>query len=705
MQRLASVLTSLAIVAVAILLGAAFSGVTHQLIRLALPLPDVPVGRDEIVAALGHLLPAALIVFAGAAWFFPHKLFSSAELVAKQVYAWGAAWGAGSLYLFLMTSDVFPHQLLVGAFALAIVLFWAGYALLGTDKDAAGRSGIGGRLLAAVGATVRLLLKPLTWLAVLVTVLPLIAAVLYVVNQDFRDAVAEFRVRQNVSVEGDWMTVPVNTKTQLLQPIALRMEPGREGSMLVLERAGRLYRMGYPDNGTKELLIDFAKVVGEVNLENGALGFDFDPRYGQTGEGAGLVYVYYTSYTPEKQTNYLSRFDLSLADPAARLASRFDLIAQERPPSQYHNAGHVELGPDGYLYLSMGEMGLEDSYQRVDKTLSGGIMRIDVTGRSGVPIPRQPEGGRTQGYTIPADNPFLDVPGALGEFYAIGLRNPFRFHIDRPSGLLWTGEVGSTTWEEVNAIEKGGNYQFPYDEGGRKTTWDRPASVLGKEHGPVWTYQHTAYDRSVIGGTVYRGKRWPQLDGKYIFGDNYSGTFWAIPAENRKSGTPVTLGQADKYAQRGFTSIIQTPDDRILVTIMGSSSAPNGEIAEVVPKAQGAKASIAGAGAVAAAATEAATMSAAAIRESYVTNCARCHGETGYGDGPDAVMLKEQLGAAPTNFHTPQFKAKDRAEIRKAIAEGGAAVGLSEAMPPWSSLFEDKEIDALTDYVRNMPAE
>ena len=124
-----------------------------------------------------------------------------------------------------------------------------------------------------------------------------------------------------------------------------------------------------------------------------------------------------------------------------------------------------------------------------------------------------------------------------------------------------------------------------------------------------------------------------------------------------------------------------------------------------MPKAQGARASLVGEGTTVAAATEAATMSDADIRQSYVTNCARCHGETGYGDGPDAALLKEQFGAAPTNFHTPAFKAKDRAEIRKAIAEGGAAVGLSEAMPPWSSLFEDKEIDALTDHVGAMPAE
>jgi glucose/arabinose dehydrogenase/cytochrome c553 len=705
MQRIGSILISLIVVAIAIALGVAAADTTQQLIRLVLPLPDMPLHKIEIFDTFGYLLVAAFLTFALAAWMFAQALFASAERTAKQVYTWGAAWGAGSLYLFLMTSDVFPHHLLVGAFVIGVALFWAAYAVFGKDRDIAGRTGIGGRFVAAIAATFKLLLKPFTWLAVLVTVLPLIAAVLYVANQNFRDSVAEFRVQQNASVEGDWMTVPVNTKTQLLQPITLRMEAGRPGSMLVLERAGRLYRMGYPDNGTKELLFDISAVVGEVNLENGALGFDFDPRYGQAGEGAGFVYLYYTSYTPQKQVNYLSRFDLSLADPAARLASRFDLIAQERLPNQYHNAGHVELGPDGMLYVSVGEMGMEASLQRLDKTLSGGILRIDVTGTNGLPIPRQPEGGKTQGYTIPVDNPFVKEPGALAEFYAIGLRNPFRFHIDKPTGLAWTGDVGSTTWEEVNAVARGGNYQYPFDEGGRAGAVPKPAKVYGEEHGPVFTYQHTAYDRSVIGGIVYRGKRWPQLDGQYIFGDNYSGKFWAMPAQNRKVSAVQTLGQADKYAQRGFTSIIQTPDDRILITIMGSSSAPNGEIVELVLKSQGASASIAGAGAVVAAAAEAATMSQVAIRESYVTNCARCHGATGYGDGPDAALLKQQLKVMPTNFHTAQFKAKDRAEIRLAIAKGGGAVNMSVAMPPWEGLLEDKEIDALTDYVLAMPAE
>jgi mono/diheme cytochrome c family protein len=257
----------------------------------------------------------------------------------------------------------------------------------------------------------------------------------------------------------------------------------------------------------------------------------------------------------------------------------------------------------------------------------------------------------------------------------------------------------------VNVIEKGGNYQFPYDEGGQPALgFTRPATIHGTEHGPIYTYRHTAYDRSVIGGIVYRGKRWPQLDGQYIFGDNYSGKFWAIPARNAKTTETVTLGQADKYAQRGFTSIIQTPDDRILVSIMGSSSAPNGEIVELVPR-QGAEQGIAGKGAVAAVAAAPEQITATALRESFVTNCARCHGETGRGDGPDAVLLQQQFSASPTNFHTSVFKAKSREEIHKAIAKGGGAVGLSEAMPPWTGVLEDPEIEALTDYVRAMPAE
>ena len=702
MEKVLTVLIGLMVVAVSVWAGVQGADLTHRLIRLALPLPEVEIGSAEIRGVLNHLLVSGLIVFAIAAFLFRDFLFATAERTAKQVYAWGVAWGVGSLYLFLTSSEVFPHQILVGAFIVGVILFWAGYSLFGRDKTDPGRKSILGRLLAVVLATVRLLLKPWTWLAVLATIAPLIGAALYVANQEFRDSVAEFRVKQNVSVEGDWITVPINTETQLLQPIMIRFEPGRDDALFVLERSGRLYRMAYPDDGTKELLLDFSERVGEVNLENGALGFDFDPRWGK--DDGNFVYIYFTNYEADKQVNYLARFDLGLADPKARLASQSNLMALGRPPTQYHNGGHVEFGPDGFLYLALGEMNIEDSWQRVDRALSSGIVRIDVQNQGGdvsSPIARQPRDGKTQGYSIPNDNPFVTRPETLGEFYAIGLRNPFRFHIDPQTGLLWTGDVGTSVWEEVNAVEKGKNYQYPYDEGGKPTEFDKPNEVVGDEAGPLYSYKHNAYDRSVIGGVVYRGKRWPQLNGKYIFGDNYSGKFWAMEAIKAPVSKVVVLGQANKFAQRGFTSVIQASDDRILITIMGSSSAPNGAIVELVHKSAGAQSAIGG-GKTVAGAEE--VLTDAMINESYVTNCARCHGETGAGDGPDSEILETQLGAAPTDFRTAQFKSKPKEQVRKAIADGGTAVGLSEAMPPWTGILEEPEIDALVEYIRELPA-
>jgi len=697
MQRISSVLTSMAIVALALIAGALLADFTHVLIRTILPLPVVDLATGDIITTASYLLTASLIFFIALSLFVSANMFHAANGIAIRIYAWGAAWGTGSLALFLTSSSVFPHQLLVGAFAIGTMLFWAGYVLFGKNEVTPFA-----RFKAVFLALLRQLGNPLAWLAIIVTLAPLGAAAAYVKSQVFRDSVAEFRVSQNVSVDGEWVTVAVNTQTQLLQPIMIRLEPGSDENMLVLERAGRIFRMGYPDNGSKELLVDFAEQVGEVNLENGAMGFDFDPRFGEVGRN--FIYAYFTSYTREAQVNYLARFDLAAGEPAAVLASQENLIELGRPPSQYHNGGHVAIGPDNMLYLSLGEMDLPDKQQTIDTTLTGGLLRIDVLQQGGNisrPIDRQPDNGTTQGYYVPLDNPFAGQEGVLGEFFAIGLRNPFRFAFDAQSGSIWAGDVGSTVWEEVNVIEAGKNYQFPFIEGRERTTTQPPTSVIGEQKGPTYTYRHTAYDRSIIGGIVYRGSRWPSLAGKYIFGDNYSGKFWAMLAVDEITENIETLGQADKYAQRGFTSMIQTPDDRILITVMGSSSSPNGAIVELVRKDGAAQSSIGGGEAAAAAAQSA--MTADEILQSYVTNCARCHGETGKGDGPDAELLTEVLDAAPTSFHSDEFAGRSRAQIRRAIAEGGTAVGMSEAMPPWEGLLEDEEIDALVDYVLTLP--
>ncbi|AWW73396.1 hypothetical protein CD351_03020 [Erythrobacter sp. KY5] len=699
MQRFLGVAISVVIAGLALGAGYALVDVTHALIRLALPLPEVELSADDLANTVTYLMVASLVVFALVAIFAKQGVFATARRTAAQVYAWGTAWGAGSLTLFLMSASVFPHRLLVGAFVVGVAMFVLGYAIFGGNRD----KSIVGRLGEVVAALFASLKNPLAWLAILVTIAPLAAAVAYVVSQEFRDAVAEFRVQQNVSVDGDWITVPVNTETQLLQPIMIRMVPGEPNQMVVLERAGRLYRIGYPDDGTKELLVDFADQVGEVNLENGAMGFDFDPRFGE--EGRNFIYAYFTSFETDAQTNYLARFDLGAGDPEAVRASQLNLIEIGRPPTQYHNGGHVEVGPDDMLYIAIGELDMADSHQTIDTTLAGGILRIDVLNQGGDisgPILRQPENGASRGYSIPLDNPFAGREDALGEFYAIGLRNPFRFAFDPANGSIWAGEVGSTVWEEVNVIEKGMNYQFPFVEGREETTFPPPPSIHGEQKGPAYTYRHTAYDRSVIGGIVYRGSRWPELDGKYLFGDNYSGKFWAMPAVDEIIEEVEVLGQADKYAQRGFTSMIQTPDDRILITVMGSSSSPNGAIVELVRKDAGAQASIGGGGLAAAA--EAVPLTELEIRQSYVTNCARCHGENGYGDGPDAAALLENAGAAPISFHSDEFATRSRDHVRLAISGGGEAVAMSYAMPPWEGVLIEDEIDALTDYIMAMRA-
>jgi glucose/arabinose dehydrogenase len=488
MQRFSSFLISMVMVVFALSAGAMLTDFTHTFIRFILPLPSVDLAREDFILTGTYLISSSFVVFLAMALLIPTKLFSSPERTAKQVYGWGAAWGSGSLALYLASSSVFPHHLLVGAGLSGILFLCVGFALFGASRDGEAVTTPLKRLTAVLGATFGLLRKPLSWLAILVTLAPLITAVAYVKSQVFRDTVVEFRIQQNVSVEGDWTTVAVNTKTQLLQPIMIRVVPKKTDQMLVLERAGRLYRIGYPDTGTKDLLVDFSGEVGEVNLENGAMGFDFNPRFGE--DGYNFVYVYFTSYTPELQTNYLARFDLSAGDPEAVLASRMNLIELERPPSQYHNGGHVEIGSDNMLYLSIGELDLPDFHQTIDKTLAGGVLRIDVLNQGGDvsrDITQQPVNGKTQGYSIPLDNPFIDSENALGEFYAFGLRNPFRFAFDSETDMIWTGDVGSTVWEEVNVVEKGGNYQFPFIEGREKTTTPPPDVVVGNEKEPIYT--------------------------------------------------------------------------------------------------------------------------------------------------------------------------------------------------------------------------
>jgi glucose/arabinose dehydrogenase len=197
-------------------------------------------------------------------------------------------------------------------------------------------------------------------------------------------------------------------------------------------------------------------------------------------------------------------------------------------PFTNHNGGHLEFGPDGMLYIGMGDGGsAHDPNNNGQNTSSllGKILRIDVSPR--------------QAYAVPKDNPFAGKEGWAPEIWALGIRNPWRFSFDRETGLLYEGDVGQDVWEEINIIQKGGNYGWRIREGMHELhpVSNPPKGMIE----PIFEYNHNnprllpkPGERGVTGGCVYRGNKFPSLRGWYLFGDYSHGTIYGLKYENGK---------------------------------------------------------------------------------------------------------------------------------------------------------------------------
>lgn len=331
--------------------------------------------------------------------------------------------------------------------------------------------------------------------------------------------------------------------------------PGSATKLVVVEKRGQLltFTNGATVSGTQTLLdIRTGKNIytaGPCGLYNVA----FHPQFGQPGSAnRGYFYVLYkTQPTASGENAYwrLSRF--TLADGATTANPNTELILiQQFDRDQSHDPGQIFFGPDGFLYFGCGDEGdANDSHnngQRLDHRLFSGIFRIDVdmdAARSH-PIRRQPEqvampagwpDSFTQNYFIPNDNPFVDPTGAtLEEFFAFGLRNPYRFTHDPASGAWLTTDVGQNLREEVNVLIAGGNYGWPFREGLLAGPKPPPTTIRGTLTEPVWTYG-VELGACIIGGPIYRGSEHPSLLGKLLVVDNVSGRIWA----NGTSGAPV----------------------------------------------------------------------------------------------------------------------------------------------------------------------
>ncbi len=681
----------LALVAISIVLARDLALAYNVIPRSVLSAANLPLTDDDLRRMLLTGIAVHAPVMALFRVLFGDGVFRDSRRTAQECYCLIVAVSLFGSVVFVFTDISFSPNYFAVLLQTELTAFIAGYVAVQLStraRDAA--AGLGRLLLSGV----RLLAAPVGLTAVAFASAPVALAIAYKLDDGFANSINAVRLYFNYPQESAWHLVDAFPGLTFDQPMIAKPPPG-EALPYVLERQGRLVRVVHDGAGyRKETVLDIADRVGVVALENGALGFAFHPEFGRPASAnRGFVFIYYTSATRETQINRLSRFDLSAGGPDDIRASEFVLIELNRQTYGFHNGGSVEFGPDGFLYVSIGDAKDRRNQQTISRTLFSGVLRIDVDRRGGSishPPPRQPEDGRTQGYFIPSDNPFVGEADALEEFYAIGLRNPFRIGFDSETGTIWAGDVGDLRFEEVNAIVPGGNYQWPYREGNEPYNGaELPASMLGRSMPPRYVYGHTAYERVIIGGFVYRGKAYPELNGQYIFADNFSGwvSGFDIADEDPK---PVRLAKANQVSQVGISSLSPGPDGGIYVTTLGVAGANDGRLLRLARGAPEPSAPVA----TAAAPDPAANLAAA--KQIFATDCARCHGLHGRGEPVvDGVRMPD--------FTNPAWQASvSDQHIFEIITKGGEAVGKNAAMPPWEDVYSEAERRALVRIVRDL---
>jgi len=655
-----------------------------------------------------------IFVIVGFVILFPSKfkdfgaIFQDQKYFAREIFIILMASSLSSLVLFIFTKIFFDPNFIAWEFVIVFVLYISLFAIekILRDIKAAPRTLFQalGRLIPEIGK------YAFSWAGVsiiLISLLPLITAVQFKRDEDFAHEINKIRnISTGLGLE--WRLVPDYVDVSLTQPIFLQYHPNDTNKLFLLERAGKLFALDRSNTGSKELILDFSGRVGEVQVENGALGFALHPRFGSAASpNNGFVYIYYTDVHKKTQRNRLSRFDLVKKTLEDRLASETVLIEQERNSSGFHNGGSVEFGTDGFLYIGIGEANDHKNLQTISNSLYSGIFRIDVDMKADSishPIPRQPRAGQTGNYMIPNDNPFVGIPQALEEFWALGLRNPFRFSIDRMTGHVWVGDVGSSQVEEIDFVEGGGNYQYPYFEGSLRATANIPDDLIGQDSPPFFTYLHNAYERAIIGGIIYRGEKHKELYGKYVFADNGSGHLYVIDPKDVGEKDKVPLAKTSHFGYLGIAGIVESPNGEILVIALGSKKKPSGKIlrlekdsdAPLLPFLTVFQSSSPDQSNNQPPTT---TYTIEEIQDLFTDNCSRCHGL----DGKGTPELSPQLAAKIPNFSDPPWQeTKSDEHLIKVISKGGAALGLDPAMPPWEAALDEKQIDGLVKHIRTL---
>lgn len=323
----------------------------------------------------------------------------------------------------------------------------------------------------------------------------------------------------NLEYEG-WEAVDESGNVREFRPIVVTNAADGSGRIFTAAQHGMIHVFdGKPDAKEAKLFLDIVPKVapfwGPGANEEGLLGLAFHPKYQQNGK----FYVYYTARPGLKSV--ISEFRASKDDPNKADPNSERIVMTIDQPFKNHNGGSIEFGPDGFLYIALGDGGAAhdpDLNGQNIETLLGSILRIDVDSKAD---------GKE--YGIPKDNPFVGKDGA-DEIFAYGFRNPWRLGFDRKTGQLWAGEVGQDIWEEIDFVTKGGNYGWSEREGTHPFRGGEPRG--GSSIAPVWEYDHQV-GKSITGGPVYRGKTVPELDGHYLYADYVSLKLWALKFDEK----------------------------------------------------------------------------------------------------------------------------------------------------------------------------
>lgn len=382
-------------------------------------------------------------------------------------------------------------------------------------------------------------------------------------------------------------TAPAFGGLHFEQPVQVVFAPGEQDRAFVVERGGVVAIVRDLAHPKREVFLNLGLRARTFDNDHGTLSMAFHPRFAENG----FFYLWFSTNAKGQRANRLARFKVSAGTPlVADLASETPLLTQPTGPGG-HDGATLLFGPDGYLYVSLGD-GDEHvgecalSHQSIERSFFGAVLRLDVDQKPGSLAPNPHPAVHAGAYAVPPDNPFVGAasfngaPVAAGrvrtEFWCVGLRNPWRMAFDAATGRLWCGDVGLHLHEEIDILVSGGNYGWDYREGVIAGPHARPPKAAQFIE-PVWDYNHSQ-GLSITGGLVCHGTSYPELEGKYLFGDYVYGKIWALEPDGDK---PVGPERVTQIAQAP-TVVAFTRDprnDEVLLTSFGE-----GQILRLVRK-------------------------------------------------------------------------------------------------------------------------